>query len=150
MKLGFTFLAMLLVAVGLWMRFQPERTPQIVHAQNGCDVTSLNGSYGYTLSGFYFDNVGNTNFLSAAGLFTADGQGNIAAKESDSFSGQTLRADPLTGTYTVNSDCTGSLTTNSKSAGNASYDFVLTNSRNQMQLVETDGGTNVTGQASRQ
>jgi hypothetical protein len=150
MKIGFTFLTTLLVAVQLWIWFQPERAHRIVHAQNGCDVTSVNGSYGYTLSGFYFDNVGNTNFLSAAGIFSADGQGTITAKESDSFSGQTLRGDPLTGTYTVNSDCTGSLTTTSKSAGNASYDFVLTNSRNQIQLVETDGGTNITGQATRQ
>ena len=150
MKIGLTLFAVLLVAGGLWVRFQPERAARVVHAQTGCDVTSVNGSYGYSLSGFYFDNAGNVNFFSAAGLLAADGQGNITAKESDSFDGQITQADPLTGTYKMNSDCTGSLTTISKVNGSANYDLVLTNSRNQIQLVETDAGNNVTGQAARQ
>jgi hypothetical protein len=50
----------------------------------------------------------------------------------------------------VNSDCSGSLTTMSKAVGTANYDFVLTNGRNQIQLIEADNGTNVTGQATKQ
>ena len=150
MKICVTFFTVLLVAGALWVRFQPAWTPRVVHAQSGCDVTSLNGAYGYSLAGFYFDNTGGTNFFSGSGLFTADGQGNVTGKESDAFSGQIVRADAVTGTYTVNSDCSGTLTTVSKASGTALYDFVLTNSRNQMQLVEADEGTNVTGQANRQ
>jgi hypothetical protein len=150
MKIGISLFAVLLVAGGLFVRFHPERTAGVVHAQTGCDVTSLSGSYGYRLSGFYFDNAGNTNFFSAAGFLAADGQGNITAKESDSFSGQIVQSDPLTGTYTMNSDCTGTLTTNSKANGSANYDIVLTNGRSQVQLVETDTGNNVTGQAIKQ
>ncbi len=108
-------LAVLLIAGGLWMRFQPARVTRVVHAQTGCSVAGLVGSYGYSLSGFYFDNAGNTNFFSASGIFTADGQGNTTGHESDSFSGQVVQADPISGTYRVSSDCSGSFTTNSMS-----------------------------------
>ena len=150
MRIKITLIAALVIAGALFVHFQFQKAPRIVHAQSGCDVTSLNGVFGYTLAGFYFDNAGNTNFFSSSGRFLADGQGNVAGSESDSFSGQIVRADPYTGSYTVNSDCTGSLTTVSKSSGTANYDFVLVNGRNQIQMVETDGGTNVSGQASRQ
>jgi hypothetical protein len=150
MKIGITLLAVLLVAGGLWMRFQPAMVTRVVHAQTGCSVASLVGSFGYSLSGIYFDNAGNTNYFSASGIFTADGQGNTTGHESDSFSGQILQADPIAGTYSVNSDCSGSFITNSMTSGSANYDFVLTNGLNQLQLVETDAGNNVPGQATRQ
>ena len=149
MKIGVTILAVLLAAGGLWVRFQPARVTRVVHAQTGCSVASLVGSYGYSLR-FYFDNAGNTNFFSASRIFTADGQGNTTGHESDSFSGQILQGDPIAGTYSVNSDCSGSITTNSMTSGSASYDFVLTNGLSQLQLVETDSGNNVTGHATRQ
>ena len=150
MKIGITLFAALLAAGGLWVRLHSGRVPRVVHAQSGCSVANLTGGYGYSLSGYYFDSAGNTNYFSAAGIFTADGNGNTTGKESDSFSGQILQGDPLAGTYTVNSDCTGTLTTNSMTSGSANYDFVFTNGRSQLQLVETDAGNNVTGQAMKQ
>ena len=150
MKLGIIFFAVLLAAGALFVHFQTQKAPRVVHAQTGCDATSLNGAYGYTYTGFYFDRAGNTNFLSVSGRFVADGQGNITGKESDSFSGQLLKGDPYTGTYTINSDCTGSLSTSSQAVGGAAYDFVLVNSGAEIQLVETDSGTNVTGSGKKQ
>jgi hypothetical protein len=138
------------LAGALLTRHQPFRAPRVVHAQTGCDATSLNGAYGYTYTGFYFDQFGNTNFLSVSGRFVADGQGNLTGKESDSFSGQVLRGDPYTGTYTIDSDCTGTLSTSSQAVGSAAYDFVLVNNGAEIQLVETDGGTNITGVGKKQ
>ena len=150
MKIRISLFIALVIAGSVVVGVQSRKPLRVVHAQSGCDVTSLNGAFGYTLTGFYFDNAGNTNFFSATGTFNADGQGNITATESDSFSGQIVRADSLTGTYTINSNCSGSMTTNSKTSGAANYDLVLTNGRNAVQLVEVDTNTNVTGQAARQ
>lgn len=150
MKIGITLFIALVTVGAVLVGVQSRKSMRVVHAQTGCDATSLNGAYGYTLTGFYFDNAGNTNFFSGAGVLTSDGQGNITAMESDSFSGQVVRADALTGTYTMNSNCTGSMTTTSKTSGAANYDIVLTNGHNVVQLVEVDTNTNVTGQAARQ
>ena len=149
MKIRITVLA-LVIGGALLVRVETHKTPGVVHAQTGCDVTSLSGAFGYTLSGFYFDNAGNTNFFNGVGLLNADGQGNLTSTESDSFSGQIAQSDALTGSYTVNANCTGSLTTISQSNGTANYDFVLTNGRGSLQLVETDNGTNITGTGTRQ
>ena len=150
MKIKIALIAALVLTGAIGVRVLFRGAPHVVHAQTGCDATSLNGIFGYNFTGFYFDNIGNTQFFSGSGHFQADGQGNLTGTESDSFSGQIIKADPYTGTYTVNSDCSGSFTTTSKAVGSANYDFVLTNGRNQMQMVETDSGTNVSGQATRQ
>ena len=150
MKIKIALIAVLVLAGALVVRYQFQKAPQVVHAQAGCDATSLNGTYGFNFAGVYFDSSGNTVYDSSAGLWTVDGQGNMTGKETDSFDGQIYRADTYTGTYTVNSDCTGSLTTNSKTVGVANYDFTLTNGHNQILLVENDTGTNITGQATKQ
>lgn len=144
-----------LVATVLWFKLPSKTTARVlhasvVHASDGCDASSLNTTYGYTLQGFYFDNRGGLNFLSAAGAFVADGQGNLTGKETDSFSGTVIRSDTYAGSYTVNSDCTGTLTTNSQTVGTSIYDFVLTNNGNTLQMVEADSGTNVSGSARKQ
>jgi|SRR5579871_1442381 len=123
---------------------------RVVHAQSGCTVASMQGGYGYTVTGYYFDNMGNYNFYSAAGNFVADGAGNLKGKETDAFNGGVVRGDPYTGTYSVNSDCSAALTTNSAALGPANYDIVLSNGGTTMQMVESDTGTNVSGVGARQ
>ncbi len=139
-----------MLAAVLWFKLPARSNARVVHASTGCDATSLNTTYGYTLSGFYFDNQGGLNFLSSSGSFVADGQGNLTGKETDSFSGSVIRADAYTGSYTVNSDCTGTLTTVSQTVGTSIYDFVLTGNGNSLQMVEADSGTNVAGTARKQ
>ena len=149
-KITLTLIAALVIAAALVVGFQAQKAPRVVHAQTGCGLASLSGTYGFNFAGVYFDSSGNTVYDSSAGLWTLDGQGNVTGKETDSFDGQIFRADTYTGTYTVNSDCTGSLTTNSQAVGPANYDFTLTNGHNQILLVENDSGTNITGQATKQ
>ena len=150
MKIKITLIAALVIAAALIVRFQAQKAPRVVHAQTGCTLTSLSGAYGVRLAGVFFDSSGNTVYASSGGLWTVDGQGNLTGKETDSFDGKIFRADTYTGTYTMNSDCTGSLSTNSQAVGAASYDFTLTNGNNQIHLVENDSGTNITGQANKQ
>src|SRR5579864_8712684 len=101
-------LALILATGAFWLLRHVARSPRIVHAAT-CDATALNGTYGYTQNGFFFDNAGNTFFYSAAGSFLADGQGNLTGKETNSVNGGVTQAAPYAGTYNVNSDCSGSM-----------------------------------------
>jgi hypothetical protein len=56
-----------------------------------------------------------------------------------------------TGTYTVNPDCTGTYTSQLSPQGmTAHVFFVIDDSENEFQLIETDPGTVLTGVSQRQ
>ena len=86
--------------------------PFTVHAQSSCALATLNGVYGFSATGF---NPINTKTRSSApqppasdvGLVSFDGVGNFSTSFTDvTNGGSTAFTDA--GTYTVNSDCTGS------------------------------------------
>ena len=58
-----------------------------VHAQSGCDVTSLNGAYGYNLNGYAYDNAGNLYLIASSGRLVADGNGGVTGADTYSFDG---------------------------------------------------------------
>ena len=73
-------------------------------AQDSCTSASFQGAFGYTFTG-----LTGVNALpfAAVGRLVADGQGNVAGAETDSSNGEIFQRT-YTGTYKVNSDCTGS------------------------------------------
>jgi len=143
-------LAAVVGAAGFWAWRQLATPPRVVHALT-CDVTALTGTFGYTVSGFFFDNSGNLQVYSSAGSFVGDGQGNLSGAETDAFSGSVVRAAAYSGTYSVNPNCTGSFTTNSTAVGGPYiYDFVITDGGNGLQIVEADSGTNIAGTGRKQ
>ena len=70
-------------------------------------------------------------------------------RDTTSLDGIITRGRTWTGSYQVNSDCTGSLNA-SNNSGTGSEDFVITNGGNDVQFIESDSGTNITGSAKRQ
>jgi hypothetical protein len=85
-----------------------------VYAQ--CSNATLTGSYGFKQDGF--DNngkkdpkLGNEIPFANVGLVTFDGVGNLSVTTTFVFNGGGGQPfGPATGTYTVNSDCTGTIT----------------------------------------
>jgi hypothetical protein len=77
-----------------------------VHAQEGCSVATLNGTYG-----FYRTGTTPGGPLVAVGIVTYDGNGSDTARQTIRKNGVTtadLFTDPAApGTYEVNADCTG-------------------------------------------
>jgi hypothetical protein len=82
-------------------------------AQGGCTNAMLNGTYGYVLEGFFLPNqgvrLGGTLIGASNGIETFDGNGNTSGSETVNISGDTHQQS-YTGTYSVNPDCTGSIT----------------------------------------
>ena len=111
-----------------------------VHAQTGCDLTSFSGAYGYNETGYVYDNQGNVYILGSVGRIVADGNGGLTGAETYSFDG-TVGKRTYTGTYSMNADCTGSVTlqsTGGTSTGPAHGDIVAVNNSREINFVQTD------------
>jgi hypothetical protein len=123
----------------------PEGTLPKVHAQEvdleGCSAATLNGRYGLTFHGFSTNSAVLPAPISAfipvagGGVVTFDGNGNLSISETVSLGGQIL---PLTlsGSYTVNTDCTGSITT----ANGVHLKTVIVRNGREILAVNTDPG----------
>ena len=121
-------------------------------ADNTCSAQTLNGAYTYTLRGGYIgDQYGDVFDFAAAGRFVADGNGTFSGTETTSQGESISKAAPYTGTYTVNDDCTGTMIfKNSQGNVIANMDIVITNNAKEIEMIETDSGTNISGRAQQQ
>jgi hypothetical protein len=123
-----------------------------LRAQDACTAQSLNGAYTYTLHGSYVgDQFGDLFDFSAAGRFVADGGGSFSGAETASQGETITRGAKYTGTYTVNDDCTGSAAFRDSSGKVfANLDLVITSNGKEIELIETDQGTNISGTGHQQ
>jgi hypothetical protein len=77
----------------------------------------------------------------AVGQFTADGTGNITSGSQTVSQNGVIGTQTYTGTYSVATNCTGSLTINFNGGGTAHANFVLDNGKKGAQIIDTDSGT---------
>ena len=88
-------------------------TTSPVYAQ--CSNATLTGSYGFKQQGFGLRNskpakLGNMIPFATVGVVTFDGAGNASFTLTQVFSSGGDFFEAIPGTYTVNSDCTGTVT----------------------------------------
>jgi hypothetical protein len=101
-----------------------------VYAQSGCSDATLAGNYAFRISGFTSKNVANGNPLPVAvvGVLAFDGTGNFSTHYTDMSPGKpTYIALEGTGsgTYAVNSDCTGSISFTAGDAAGLDANMVI-------------------------
>lgn len=112
-----------------------------------CSNSDLRGNYGFS---FHGTNLESKVSFVILGRFEADGKGGFKGTESDSVNGKIARG-PFTGTYTVNSDCTGLATLIfEKTNVAAKLDFVMVSDGNEILLLDVGGGNIESGEAKRQ
>ena len=105
-----------------------------------CTLAGLKGNFGIEASGAFIG-VGAVAF---DGLFALDGKGNVSGTESGSIAGSIFTAQSVSGTYTVASNCTGTMTVTVLGQTEHSS-FVVTNGGQSLLIVETDTSTVVSG-----
>lgn len=110
---------------------------------------SLKGSYAYVIRGGFPDSSGNNIPYREVGVFTADGAGNIGKTTpgSDDANGSTTAA-PVTGTYKIAGDGTGSIAMTSQ-FGPINLAVTLVSS-SKLYLMEADPGVAAVGTAELQ
>jgi hypothetical protein len=116
-----------------------------VEAKSPCTTRSIDGSYAYLVSG---TNVGG-GLVAAVGLVTTDGEGSLTANDTVSANGAIIRRT-ITGTYSVNGDCTGTVTFTDQFGLTTNLDFVLAEGRQELNFIQTDPGTVTTGIGRKQ
>jgi hypothetical protein len=100
-------------------------------AQADCTNASLKGTFGYSCQG----TLGSFPAVEV-GIATYDGKGNGSGKSTFSLDGTILQGVPWTGTYTLNADCTGSVTF----ADGTHADLVLDDHKSELRLIVSDSG----------
>ncbi len=109
--------------------------------------TSLSGQYAYQINGY---DINGGAFFREAGVFTADGKGNITAGEDDFAEGTTVTSNATSGTYSVSSDGTGILTIdfNTTSGGISFASTVVNASKVYLSVNAVANGAPVNGSGS--
>jgi hypothetical protein len=126
-----------LVAFGLCL-WTFKRAP-VARAQNACSVSSLQGTYGLAVDGFFYDVDGFQGVYASAGVAVADGAGGITGTDTVNVDGTPTRGRKFTGTYTVNTDCSGNMVLkDSTGAPLTNMDMVVTNGGKDLVLVDYD------------
>lgn len=107
----------------------------------GCTVASLQGAYGFVLSGISLP----LGPVASVGIFAADGAGGVSGHSTNSENGMITR-DTFTGTYTMDSDCTGSFTF----AEGDTSDFVIVAAGTEINVIDTKPGNVETAVGKKQ
>jgi hypothetical protein len=98
------------LTVGMQFRGARARLMPAVQAQNGCSESSLRGPYGFQIKG----TIVGFGPIGGVARVAFDGAGNFTQTDNVTVNGsQILVNRPGSGTYLVNTDCTGTQTLNS-------------------------------------
>ena len=147
------FFAGIVGALLVFLTAIPSKTPGstgiVEHAYaetKGCGTQTLRGAYIYSGDGFVAATPGQAPFtpIAEAGVYMFDGTGRFSTTNTLSFGGQIIPRNDR-GTYSVNSDCTGS----GNSEGGVSFNFAVTRSGSEMRFVASIPGVSVMGTMTR-
>lgn len=125
---GFLLVAL---AVALTLGAVPRAT-----AEDGCTLLTLKGTWGFVVNG----TIIGFGPIAIVGVAHFDGSGNWSRVEKAVVNGNVLPREEITGTYTVNGNCTG---TTADIQGHTSEFSIVTN-RKELLSIGTDAGSVIT------
>lgn len=115
-----------------------------------CSDSTVRGTYAFTLHGTIFLPDGSTLLIDGIAKQTYDGDGNMTQVDAVATNGVlTPGWRSGTGTYSVNSDCTGTLTIMIPGLSDLHVQFIVAQSGNTIHQVVTDPGVATTGDGER-
>jgi hypothetical protein len=128
-----------------------------VGANDACTTATLRDSYGFQLRGVFIPSAAqpagaqpdNTPIeIAATGRMTFDGRGHVTATYTESFGGSIIPGNG-TGSYSVQPDCTGSLSL-AENGRTTPLDFTIVERGDKVMLMVAEPGGVALGTASRQ
>jgi uncharacterized protein (TIGR03437 family) len=103
-----------------------------------CSVSDLNGAYGFTLTGRAISSSGSfAGSFQSVGTAAFDGNGNVTLTGTSNTNAATGTPFSYTGTYSVDSDCSGALSTTINGA--ATFNLVVWNGGANFGMTGADG-----------
>jgi hypothetical protein len=144
MKLSLSRVGMMLVALGCGLTVQAKD-----HDRHVCDNTSLRGEFAFTAQGTTLAALGLpptlTGAFSSLGSADFDGAGHFTLTATSSFNGAVQGPATVTGTYSVNEDCSY----NSTASNGVTFRAVIVDHGQEILILQTTPGTVITGVAKR-
>jgi len=138
--LGTLILALLAVSILVRPPITGSKTA-VVHADGGCSAASIQGTYAVHGQGTFLVPIPGFPAppfpFGEAGIATFDGAGKLFGKTTVNAGGLLL-TPTFTGTYTVNSDCTGSVTVQSNAGFTIQEAIVVIGGGKRYVGTETD------------
>jgi hypothetical protein len=126
-------------------------TPAAMADNKGCSNTTLQGSFSFIGTGIIIAPPVVAGPTASVNVLNFDGNGVVTSAVGSSSQNGSIGAATETGTYTVNSDCTGTYQALLSPAGfTAHYLFVIDSDLNQIEIICTDAGVVFSGTARRQ
>ena len=115
----------------------------------GCTNATIRGTYAFAVHGQILTPNGPIPIEGLART-TFDGYGNLTQVDTIAENGNVAVIwRPGTGTYTVNSDCTGTMTVNDQDLPALHLTILISQSGNHIRTVVTDPGFSTTSEADR-
>lgn len=108
--------------------------------EKSCSLSTLQGSYGYTVTGFIPGSSPANVPFAAVGRIVFDGRGGVTTVRTLSAGGTVVQNDPGSGMYSVNADCTGKFTISAPPLGILSLDLVVDDDGSQIRAIVTNTG----------
>jgi len=102
-----------------------------------CSNSTLTGGYGIGALGT--DASGNS--VALAGLLTADGNGNLKGTQTESVNGTISSNVPISGTYSIGSNCNGTAKITPKGGATQHYNVTVASQGTRFFTLETDTGS---------
>lgn len=116
-------------------------------AQFACSSTSLNGGYSFSIDGYAVNANGATVPVADSGLLTSNASGGLSGADAISEGG-TVASRQLSGSYSINGDCTGSATLKDNLGNTVDVDVFL--GARRVEFIQTDAGAVISGEAQPQ
>jgi hypothetical protein len=111
--------------------------PTVKADDKGCSNVSLKGTFSRRDTGTVLLPAAAAGPVAYVGTFTFDGTGNVTSATVFSQNGN-IGHGTSAGTYTVNSDCTGTIIVMGASGHASHYSFVMDDGGNGLQYICTD------------
>jgi len=122
-----------------------------LYAQNACSSATLNANYAVTFSGFgtLHKSVPAVP-VAAVGVLSFDGAGNVSFSSLTLAFNGSISTETGSGSYTVNSDCTGSFSLTSGSIAGLTFNMVIIGGGTEVFGIITSPGNTQNFDAKKQ
>jgi hypothetical protein len=118
-----------------------------------CTNAGVQGSFGFETTGVFLAGAPATGWVAFIGelklTVNPSGEGVISGHVAGSEGDTTLTFAPVTGSYTVDTDCTGMATITPEGRSALNFSFVVVDWGKEMLAIETDADTVVSGTLQR-
>jgi hypothetical protein len=139
-RIVITLLVMAVLAAPVLVTTTSKHAVRAVYAQSGCSVATLNGHYAFTQPGWAGAGQGNQLPFFNVGVVAFDGTTGTVSASFTGVSHGVVSTETDAGTYTVNPDCTGSISFTTGPGAGVTFNTVIIGRGAELFGINTSAG----------